>query len=107
MRTFARGRALIDFQRIFLDDEKLAAELLLEFGQGRNAAPVTLDRDNQGTGVEQGAREAAGARPDFVDALSCKGARYRCDPGEKMAIEDEILSECLARAELMAGDDVA
>ena len=49
---------------------QLVAELLLQLGQRRNAAPVALDRDDRCAGIEQGAGQAAGAGPDFVDALA-------------------------------------
>src|SRR5207302_9844778 len=94
-------------QRVRLNDLELAAELLLQLGQGRDAAPVALHGDDRRSGVEQCPGEAARARAHLLDALAFERTGDRCDPRQELPVEDEILSARLARAEAMASDDRA
>ena len=48
-----------------------------------------------------------GPGPDLVDGLPVERAGDGGDPGEQLAVEDEILAERLARLQPVAGDDVA
>jgi hypothetical protein len=80
MRPFANELSLVDFKRIGLEEPKSAGKLVPEFLERRQAAPIPLDRGNEGTGIEERASEASGPWPDFVDALPVEIARNRRDP---------------------------
>ena len=82
-------------------------KLCLQLGERRDAAPVALDRDDRRAGIEQRAGQAAGAGADFIDRCAFERPGDRGDPRQQLAVEDEILAERLARAEPVAGDDVA
>jgi hypothetical protein len=97
---------LIDFERVGLEDLELAAELLLQLGQGGNAAAVALDRDHAGARIEQSPREPSRAGPDLVHALPLQRAGNGRDPRQQLTVEDEILAERLARGEAMPANDV-
>src|SRR4029079_130683 len=81
--------------------------MLLEFGQGGDAAAVPLDRDYRGAGVEQRAGQAAGPGTDFINRFAGQRARDRRDAGQRWGVEDKILPQRLAGAEPVARDDVA
>ena len=78
-----------------------------KLGQGGQAAPVALDRDDLGAGVEQRAGQAARAGADFIDGCAVERSRDGGDARQQLAVEDEILAERLGRLQAVAGDDVA
>ena len=82
MRAVADLGALVDLQRVAVDDLQPAREIRFELGQRRQAAPVALDRDHLGAGVEQGAGQAAGTGADLIDRRPVERAREwrRCAP---------------------------
>ena len=107
MRPVADDLALVDLQRVGLDEVEGDRRTRAQLVERRNAAPVALDRDDVGAGIEQRAGQPAGSGADFVDALRREIAGNRRDPGQQLAVEDEILAERLARAEAVPRDDLA
>src|SRR5574338_1094063 len=98
---------LVDCERVTLDDLEATGELGLELGESRKAAAVALDADDLGSGLEQRSGQAARSRTHLIDGLAGTHPRDRGDPGEQVAVEDEILAERLARPQAMPADDVA
>src|SRR5437763_14397253 len=99
MRVLADQRGLVDVERIRFHQPQSLAELPLQLLERGDASPVALDRDDFGSGVEQGPGEAAGPGTDFIDSPALERTRDRRDPRQQLAIEDEILPQRLARAE--------
>ena len=107
MGAIAGLGALVDRERIGLDRSAAVRESLVQLGQGRKAAAVALDRDHIRAGLEQRARQPAGAGPDLIDGLAVERAGHGRDPGQQLPVEDEVLAERLARLEPVPRDDVA
>ena len=99
--------ALVDHKGVAFDDGETRSKFLLQFRQRGNAAPIALDGDDGGSRIEQRTRKPAWARADFIDALALELSWNRCDPGEQLSVEDEVLPQRLARAQPMAGNYVA
>src|SRR4051794_4060569 len=106
MRARADRGRLVDLERIGFDDVEPTGELALQLGEGRYAAAVPLDRDHRSSGIEQCPGEAARAGADFINSLALESARNCSDAGQQLAIEDEILSKRLARAEAVARNNL-
>src|SRR5205814_2650232 len=69
---------------------------------------VALDRHHAlRTLEEQRAREAAGSRTDLDHGPARERARDSGDAPRQVEVEDEILAQALARAELEAAQDLA
>ena len=79
----------------------------MKLRQCRETAAIALDCDYAGASLEQRSCQAAGPGADFINCPALEWARDGRDPGEQLTVEDEILPERLARAEPMAGNDVA
>ncbi len=107
MGARAGERDLVDRQGIGLNQLELAREIMLEFGQRRQAASITLDRDHRSAGIEQGARQPTGAGADLINPLPGKIAGDRSNPGQELAVENEVLAKRLACAEAVAGNDLS
>ena len=107
MRAVAGLGALVDLHRVAADDPQPARKRRLQFGQRRQAAPVALDGDDIGAGIEQRAGQSAGAGADFINGGAVERAGNGGDARQQLAVEDEILPERLGRLQAVAGDDVA
>ena len=102
----ANLRPLVDAQGVAFDDSQ-AGKGSFKLGKGGEAPPVPLDRDDIGSGIEQGPGQAAGPGAYLIDRLSFQWTRNGGDTRQQLAVEDEILPERLARLKPMAGDDLA
>ena len=101
------GEAVLHFQRIALDNSKLAGERFVEFRQRRQAAAVHLDRRYICARAQQCASQPAGSGANFQHCLSGEIARNCRDAGQQLLVEQEVLAERLAGREAVAGNDFA
>ncbi len=67
---------------------------------------VPFDRQNIGAGAQQCARQATGAGADFIDILSLERSGDGGNAVEQLFVEQEILTECFAGRQAMAGDNI-
>ena len=98
MGALARNGRLVDRERVAFHDAELLAKLLLELGEGWDAAAVALYRNDGRAGIKKRVGQPARTRTDFVDALAFKRSRNCSDSREQLAIEDEVLAQGLACA---------
>ena len=107
MRAVAGNRAFVDRERVGLQDIQTAAELFLKLGESRDAAWVSLDRDDRRSGVEQRMGQPSRAWTDLVHPLSVERSRNCRNSGEQLPVENEVLTERLAGTEAVPRDDLA
>ena len=105
MCVFPRHGRFVDLQRIGLDDLEPSFEAMLELGQRGDAAPVTLYRDHARACLEERPSKTSWPGSDLVDPLTFERSRDRSDACQQLSVEYEILSESLARAQAVAGND--
>ena len=99
MRPPGEQRRRVDFQRVALDDAQFARIGFTEFGQRGDTAPVALDRGHLRPRREQRSRQTTGTWADLQHLGTRKRARHRCDAGEQLPIEQEILPQRLTGAQ--------
>lgn len=107
MGVGAGNIGLADGERICLKDGQAAGIFRLKLRKRGYAAAVALDRRNRRSGIEQRAREAARAGTHLINALAFERTWNGRDPSQELTVEDEILSERLACAKAVAGNDLA
>src|SRR5258708_1763121 len=107
MRILSSDRALIDLECVAFNDLKLVGEFRLKLCKGRDAAAIALNGDDRSARVEKRASQAARPRSNFINALAFKPSWNCCNSGEELPVEDEILTQRLARAQVMATNDAA
>ena len=79
MRASADEIGFVHAERVRFDDAEFFAEFFRKLGERRDAPPVAFHGRDEGSGLEQGAGQAAGTRPDLIDALAGEIARDRGD----------------------------
>ena len=99
--------ALVDLQRVASTIRSRSPNSLPKLVKRGNAAAVAFDGDDARAGIEQRTGQAAGARADLIDALAVESPGIAAIRREQLPVEDEILPERLARAEAVAGNDLA
>ena len=96
----------IEFQRVAFNDRKTSRMVSRNLLQGRDGAPIALDRDHPRRPFrQQRARQTAGTGSDFNDG-DASAARGACDAPGQIEIEKEILAERLLRGETVLADDL-
>jgi hypothetical protein len=101
-------RRRVELHRVVVDEDQAVRLYRRKFCESVDATLVALDRDHlRGLLREQRSREPAGTRADFHD----RGARERAggagDASGKIEIEQEVLTERLARGEPVCADHLA
>jgi hypothetical protein len=97
-----------DLERIGLDDRQPSGIGGGDLVERRDAPRVALDRHQfSGAGREQRPRQSAGTGSDFDDGARAEIAGRACDSARQVQVEQEMLTERLARCEVVAADHIA
>ena len=97
----------VEGQRVGFDQAQAARTGLRQFGDGDSGARVDFDGDDLlGGAVEQGAGQAAGARPDLDEVAPGEVAGLAGDMGDQVGVEQEVLAQAAAGVQAVAGNDV-
>ena len=105
--ALARNGCFIDCKCVAFHDVELVAKLLLKFGEGGDATAISLHGNDGRARIKKRVGQPARPWTDFVDAWVFQRSRDCCDPRQQLTVEDEVLSQGLARAKPMTGDHLA
>ena len=98
----------IDLQGVGFDEFEPAAGDRLQLLQGANGSRIDLDRDNAlGAFEQQGARQPTRTGTDLDHQALIEGRGGAGDAPGEIEVEEEMLTQPLARIEAMGRDDLA